>query len=186
MTTRAGVRSQGASARVWMFCASCSRTPQLMAGGRMPRPRKESEVSLMIITGMASELGAMMWLRKVGTMWRRLIRMRQQPARRAATPKSSPRKARETARASRRRVGRDDQMQLGLEQAKDAIRKAGRKEPYGSLLLRVGHPFHAERRRVALADDGGHPRREPAIVEQMHHLHRNEGLSRVGPLGVLG
>ena len=39
-----------------------------MAGGRMPRPRKESEVSLMIITGMASEEVAMMWLANVGTM----------------------------------------------------------------------------------------------------------------------
>ena len=63
-----GISSQGASASVWIFCASCSSTPQLIAGGRMPRPRNDSDVSLMIITGMASELVAMMWLRNVGTM----------------------------------------------------------------------------------------------------------------------
>jgi len=67
----------------------------------MPRPRKESEVSLMIITGIASELVAMMWLRNVGTMWRRMMRIRPQPASRAASTKSSSRKARKRPRTSR-------------------------------------------------------------------------------------
>ena len=35
MTTAPGTRSQGASATVWMFCASCRSTPQLIAGGRI-------------------------------------------------------------------------------------------------------------------------------------------------------
>ena len=36
----------------------------------MPSPRKLSEVSLMIITGIASVLAAMMWLVNAGTMCR--------------------------------------------------------------------------------------------------------------------
>jgi len=42
-------------------------TPQLMAGGRRPNPRKDSEVSLMIMAGMARVVAAMMWLRKRGS-----------------------------------------------------------------------------------------------------------------------
>ena len=34
-----------------------------MAGGRIPRPRKLSEVSLMIMAGTAKVVAAMMWLR---------------------------------------------------------------------------------------------------------------------------
>ena len=45
-----------------MFCASCSSTPQLIAGGRRPRPRKLSVVSLMIMAGSARLTAAMMWL----------------------------------------------------------------------------------------------------------------------------
>jgi hypothetical protein len=59
ITTSPGNISHGASATVWMFWASCRSTPQLIAGGRMPRPRKLSEVSLMIMTGMARVLAAM-------------------------------------------------------------------------------------------------------------------------------
>src|SRR5881628_2009078 len=33
-----------------MFCASWRRTPQLIAGGRIPRPRNERDVSAMIIS----------------------------------------------------------------------------------------------------------------------------------------
>ena len=62
MTGSAGSSSQGVSAIAWTFCASCSSTPQLMAGGRRPRPRKLSDVSLMIIAGSASVVAAMMWL----------------------------------------------------------------------------------------------------------------------------
>ena len=68
-----------------MFCASCSSTPHEMAGGRMPRPRNDSAVSLMIMAGMASVLVAMMWLRKFGTMWRTMIRVRLAPASSAAS-----------------------------------------------------------------------------------------------------
>ena len=70
----------------------------------MPSPRKESDVSLMIITGMASELVAMIWLRNVGTMWRMMMRMREQPASRAASTKSSSRRARKRPRTSRPKV----------------------------------------------------------------------------------
>ena len=55
----------------------------------------------MIITGMASDEVAMMWLTKVGTMWRRMMRMREQPASRAASTKSSSRRARKRPRTSR-------------------------------------------------------------------------------------
>src|SRR5438445_2612578 len=68
ITTAPGTRSQGARATVWMFCASWRSTPQLIAGGRIPRPRNDSDVSLMIIAGIASVLVAMMCERKVGTM----------------------------------------------------------------------------------------------------------------------
>ena len=57
-----------------MFWASCSSTPQLIAGERRPRPRKLSAVSLRIIPGIASVSAAMMWLRKEGTMWRKMMR----------------------------------------------------------------------------------------------------------------
>ena len=46
--------------RAWMFWASCSRTPQLIAGGRKPSPRKLNDVSLMMIAGIASVVAAMM------------------------------------------------------------------------------------------------------------------------------
>src|SRR5207244_748397 len=85
ITARPGTSSHGASASVWMFCASWSSTPHEMAGGRMPRPRNDSAVSLMIRTGMASVLVAMMWLRKFGTMWRPMMRARLAPASSAAS-----------------------------------------------------------------------------------------------------
>ena len=43
-------------------------TPQLIAGGRRPRPRKLKEVSLMIMAGSASVVEAIMWLKKEGAM----------------------------------------------------------------------------------------------------------------------
>ena len=73
----------------WMFCASWSSTPQLIAGGRRPSPRKLSDVSLMIIAGIASVVAAMMWLMNEGTMWRKMIRDLLQPRSSAAMTKSS-------------------------------------------------------------------------------------------------
>ena len=64
----------------WMFWASWSRTPQLIAGGRRPSPRKLSDVSLMMIAGIASVVAAMMWLMNDGTMWRKMIRDLLQPS----------------------------------------------------------------------------------------------------------
>src|SRR5262245_7646240 len=101
ITTAPGTRSHGASATVWMFCASWSSTPQLIAGGRMPRPRKESDVSLMIIAGIARVLVAMMCERNVGTMCRTMMRPRLAPASSAASTKSSSRSARNRPRTSR-------------------------------------------------------------------------------------
>ena len=69
-----GANSQGAVEIERMFCASCSNTPQLTTGGCRPRPRKLSEVSARIITGMARLTAAMMWLAKDGTMWRKMMR----------------------------------------------------------------------------------------------------------------
>ena len=74
-----GKSSQGEIARAWMFWASCSSTPQLIAGGRRPRPRKLSDVSLMIMAGRARVVAAMMWLVNDGTMWRKMIRDWLQP-----------------------------------------------------------------------------------------------------------
>ena len=61
MTASDGRRSQGEMTRAWMFWASCSSTPQLIAGGRKPSPRKLNEVSLMMIAGKASVVAAMIW-----------------------------------------------------------------------------------------------------------------------------
>src|SRR5205814_10403666 len=46
MTAKDGIRSHGEITNAWMFCASWSRTPQLIAGGRKPSPRKLNDVSL--------------------------------------------------------------------------------------------------------------------------------------------
>src|SRR5262245_45336489 len=101
ITTAPGTRSQGASATVWMFCASWSSTPQLIAGGRMPRPRNESDVSLTIMAGIARVLVAMMCDRNVGTMCRTMMRAWLAPASSAASTKSSWRSARNRPRTSR-------------------------------------------------------------------------------------
>ncbi len=55
-----GINSHGEIAKAWIFCACCSKTPQLIAGGRNPKPRKLSDVSLMIMAGIASVVAAMM------------------------------------------------------------------------------------------------------------------------------
>ena len=72
-----------------------------MAGGRSPRPRKLSDVSLMIIAGSASVVAAMMWLRNDGTMWRKMMRRRLHPASSAAMTKSSSRSERKRPRTTR-------------------------------------------------------------------------------------
>src|SRR2546421_1573679 len=51
MTGTEAARSHGEMASAWMFWACWRSTPQLMAGGRRPNPRKDSEVSLMIMAG---------------------------------------------------------------------------------------------------------------------------------------
>ena len=101
ITGTAAIKSQGAMASAWMFCASCSSTPQLIAGGRKPRPRKESVVSLMIIAGKARLTAAMMCDRKEGTMWRKMIRSCEAPASSAAITKSSSRSDRKRPRTTR-------------------------------------------------------------------------------------
>ena len=62
ITGIAGINNQGVRAMAWIFCASFSNTPQLMAGGRRPRPRKLSVVSVIIIKGSARDAAAIMWL----------------------------------------------------------------------------------------------------------------------------
>ena len=54
-----GANSHGAVATVRMFWASWRRTPQLMVGGRRPRPRKLSDVSARIIAGIERVIEAM-------------------------------------------------------------------------------------------------------------------------------
>ena len=57
-----------------MFCASERSTPQLVIGGRRPRPRKESAVSARIIEGIDSDAEAIRWLVKFGTRCRPMMR----------------------------------------------------------------------------------------------------------------
>ena len=57
-----------------MFCASLSSTPQLVIGGRSPRPRNDSAVSPRIIDGMARVAEAIRWLMKFGSRWRPMMR----------------------------------------------------------------------------------------------------------------
>ena len=57
-----------------MFCASERSTPQLVIGGRSPRPRKESAVSARIMEGIDSEAEAIRWLVKFGTRCRPMMR----------------------------------------------------------------------------------------------------------------
>ena len=86
---KAANNSQGEMATAWMFCASLSSTPQLMAGGRDPRPRKLNAVSAMIMAGRASVVAAIIWLVMEGAIWRKMMRKRLAPASSAATTKSS-------------------------------------------------------------------------------------------------
>ncbi len=62
-----------------MFCASFSSTPQLVIGGRRPRPRKLSAVSPRIIAGIDSVADAIRWLMKPGIRWRPMIRLGRAP-----------------------------------------------------------------------------------------------------------
>ena len=51
-TAPAGKKTHGARAIAETFWASCSKTPQLIAGGRRPRPIKLKPVSLRIMPGI--------------------------------------------------------------------------------------------------------------------------------------
>ena len=82
-------------------------------------------------------------------------------------------------------IGRAEQMDVGLEQAEHAVGLAAGEEAHAHLALRIGGPFHAQRHRIALADDRRHPR-VPAIVEEVQRLHRDERLACVGLFGILG
>ena len=101
ITGTAGSISHGEMATVWTFCACCSRTPQLIAGGRRPRPRKLRAVSLMIMAGRASVVAAMMWLMNDGTMCTKMVRIWVHPTSRAETTKSSSRSVRKRPRTTR-------------------------------------------------------------------------------------
>src|SRR5207245_11781239 len=88
MTGTEAARSHGEMASAWMFWACWRSTPQLMAGGRRPSPRKDSEVSLMIMAGEARVGAAMMCLRKDGCKWQSMVREHDQPAYSATIPNS--------------------------------------------------------------------------------------------------
>ena len=80
ITGQTEVISHGDWAIARRFWVSCSITPQLMAGGRRPSPRKLRPVSARIIPGMARVAVAMMWLLMAGTMWRRMTRFLVAPS----------------------------------------------------------------------------------------------------------
>ena len=84
MMNSPGISSHGDSASTWVFCASASSTPQLMAGACSPRPMKLNALSPRIMAGMDSVSDAMMWLRKPGSRCLKMIRLRLAPLRRAA------------------------------------------------------------------------------------------------------
>ena len=84
------------------------------------------------------------------------------------------------------RVGRTDQMQAALEHSEHVINGSGGEELHAHLARGIGRPFHPQGDRMTLADDGGHPGGELAVIEQMQRLHGDERLPRVGRLGVLG
>ena len=87
-----------------MFWACCSMTPQLMAGGLRPSPRKLSDVSLMMIAGRARVVAAIMWLMKDGTMCLNIMRSWLAPAISAAVTKSSSLSDRNRPLTSRAKV----------------------------------------------------------------------------------
>ena len=64
-------------------------------------------------------------------------------------------------------------------------RLAVREKTDVNLSLRIGRPFHPQRHRIALPDNARNPGGQAAVIEQVHDLHGNEGLSGVGPLRVL-
>ena len=101
MTSSAGNRSQGWSATDSTFCAPCSSTPQLTAGGRSPTPRKLSAVSPRIIEGMRLEALTIRWLANAGSMCRNNWRRSGAPSSLAASTYSSSRSARNLLRTVR-------------------------------------------------------------------------------------
>ena len=111
----------------------------------------------MIMAGMASVLVAMMWLRKVGTMCRRMMRGRLHPASSAARTKSSSRSARNRPRTSRPSVVQptsdedDGDREEDLQRRPVPGQRGGQGEPDGDRRQRlqqldepldhqVGHP----------------------------------------------
>src|SRR4051794_12522229 len=100
-TATPGANSHGAVAIERMFWASRSSTPHEMVGGCSPRPRKLSEVSARIMAGIASETDAMIWLAKLGSMWRKMTRASEAPSSRAAVTNSSVRRLKKRPRTTR-------------------------------------------------------------------------------------
>ena len=86
-----------------MFCASFSKTPQLVIGGRSPRPRKDSAVSPRIMPGITRVAEAIRWLIKLGNRWRPMIRDGLAPISTAAVQKSSSRSDNSLERTARAR-----------------------------------------------------------------------------------
>src|SRR2546427_11550163 len=90
MTGTEAARSHGEMASAWMFWACWRSTPQLMAGGRRPSPRKDSEVSLMIMAGVGGGGGGVVWVGEEGDKGVGVVGGAGEPARPAAPPKISP------------------------------------------------------------------------------------------------
>src|SRR3989442_15079180 len=91
ITGTAGSISHGEMATVWTFWACCSNTPQLMAGGRRPRPRKLRAGPLMLMAGGGGGEGPTVGGVKHGAMWAKVVALRLQPLRRHRAPKAPPR-----------------------------------------------------------------------------------------------
>ena len=95
-----------------MFWASFSSTPQLVIGGRRPRPRNYSAVSPRIMHGMESVAEAIRWLDEAGQQ------MAHDDAPRARRPSAAPRRRSPPRAATEAWTGRRGPGPVQVEQTR--------------------------------------------------------------------
>src|SRR5947207_223648 len=162
-----------------MFCASLSNTPQLVIGGRSPRPRNDSAVSPRIMPGMTSVADAIKWLIKLGNRWRPMIRAGLAPINTAAVQKSSSRSDSSFERTARARR-REHQVKIARHEAPKRVFVAAAEKTDGVVLRRVRGVDPTQIGHVQLVVVAGHIRPSQAAVgEDVHPLRR-----RVDVVGV--
>ena len=95
-----------------MFCASFSSTPQLVIGGRRPRPRKRQRRLAQDHAGIDSVAEAIRWLMKLGSRWRTMMRLGRAPISSRGAAKSSSRSASSLERTARARPGQSSRPRM--------------------------------------------------------------------------